>query len=197
MKVIGITGGIGAGKSQILTYLKKVSNCRVLEADKVANALKEPGQPCYEPLVALLGREILDEGGRIGRERMAAAIFGRAKLREQVNEIIHPAVKRYILDAIETEKNERVIDYFFIEAALLIEDGYVTICDELWYIYADEAERRRRLSADRGYSREKIDAIMASQLTDGQFRQHCRVVIDNSRTLKEAYVQIEKALEGK
>lgn len=86
-----------------------------------------------------------------------------------------------------------------IEAALLIEDHYEEICDELWYIYAEPQVRRERLRASRGYSDEKISAIFASQLSDEEFRKHCQAVIDNSGCIEEAYKeiqgQIDKALE--
>ena len=75
MKVIGITGGIGAGKSQILSYIEDGCNCRILLADSVAHTVREPGQPCCDRLTALLGKEILAADGRIDNEKMAAVIF--------------------------------------------------------------------------------------------------------------------------
>ena len=82
---------------------------------------------------------------------------------EQVNSIIHPAVKEWILKEIHSENEKNELDFLFIEAALLIEDGYLNIVDEMWYIYAREEVRRARLKTSRNYSDEKIDAIMQSQ----------------------------------
>ncbi|MBO5473452.1 MAG: dephospho-CoA kinase [Lachnospiraceae bacterium] len=197
MKVIGITGGVGAGKSEILTYLKERCNCRVIMADRLAETLEEPGQKCYRQLVALLGGEILQADGRIDRQKMAARIFADSKLLTAVNEIIHPAVKEYILKTIETEKAADALEYLFIEAALLIEDGYDRIVDELWYIHADVDVRRQRLKDARGYSDEKIDSILKGQLSEEAFYRHCPVVIENSGTLESVYQQInEKLGEG-
>lgn len=197
MKVIGITGGVGAGKSEILTYLKERCNCRVIMADRLAETLEEPGQECYRQLVALLGGEILRADGRIDRQKMAARIFADSKLLTAVNEIIHPAVKEYILQTIETEKAADALEYLFIEAALLIEDGYDRIVDELWYIHADVDVRRQRLKDARGYSDEKIDSILKGQLSEEAFYRHCPVVIENSGTLESVYQQInEKLGEG-
>ena len=75
MKVIGITGGVGAGKSEILSYIRERYNCRILLADEAAHKVKEKGQPCYEKLVALLSDEILDETGNINKVKMAEKIF--------------------------------------------------------------------------------------------------------------------------
>lgn len=75
MRLIGITGGVGAGKSTILAYIRAHYRCRIYLADEVAHAVKEPGQPCYQALVSLLGSEILEEDGHIHRGRMAERIF--------------------------------------------------------------------------------------------------------------------------
>ncbi len=189
-KVIGITGGVGAGKSAILTYLEKNYNSTVIQADMVAHEVKEPQGICYEPLVALLGSTVCDETGFIRRDLMAKMIFSDEKLLKSVNEIIHPAVKKVILDRIAVCKK----DYVFVEAALLIEDGYLPYLDELWYIYAEEEVRYKRLQENRGYSDDKIKQIFEVQLQEERYRAESDFVIDNSRTLSEAYRQIEERL---
>ena len=194
MKVIGVTGGVGAGKTKILTYLSEHYSCRIILADGVANQLKEPGQKCYEEIVTLLGTQILKPDGTIDRLKMAERIFSDRELLQHVNEIIHPAVKEYILQAIEEERRRNKIDFLFLEAALLIEEGYESIVDELWYIYADEAVRAERLKANRQYSDEKIQKILRSQLSDAEYRAHCSTVIDNGVALEETYRQIEKKM---
>ena len=194
MKVIGITGGVGAGKSEILSYLKEHCNCRILMADRLAEELEEPGQDCYDQLLALLGREILQEDGRIDRKKMAARAFADKTLLEAVNAMIHPAVKQAILQIIRDEKEAARRDYLFIEAALLIEDGYAEIVDELWYIHTEEEVRRQRLKASRGYTDEKIDSILKEQLSEEEFYRHCHYVIENSGSLESVYEQLDKKL---
>ena len=194
MKIIGITGGVGAGKSEILAYLQERTDCRVIIADKVAHELEKKGQVCYERLVALLGEEILTERGEIDKAGMAARIFADKQLLAQINSIVHPAVKEYIIGEIAKERSAGILSYLFIEAALLIEDGYEEIVDEMWYIHADEKIRRERLSTSRGYSEEKTDSIMRQQMSEDDYYRHCRVVIDNSKQLIDAYRQIDKKL---
>ncbi len=194
MKVIGITGGVGAGKSEILSYLKEHCNCRILMADRLAEELEQPGQDCYDQLLALLGREILQEDGRIDRKKMAARVFADKSLLEAVNAMIHPAVKQAILQIIRDEKEAARRDYLFIEAALLIEDGYAEIVDELWYIHTEEKVRRQRLKASRGYTDEKIDSILREQLSEEEFYGHCHYVIENSGSLERVYEQLDKKL---
>lgn len=196
MKFIGITGGIGAGKSEILSYIRKHYICEIYLADEVAHQVKEPGTKCYEKLIELLGKEILSPDGQIDKGKMADRIFADAGLLEQVNDIIHPAVKEFLLEHLELAKQKGRTELFFVEAALLIEGGYRELVDEMWYIYASEDVRRTRLRQTRGYSDEKITHIMAKQLDEALFRKNCDFVIDNSGALEDSYRQIDKKLEA-
>lgn len=194
MKVIGITGGVGSGKSLILNYIKSHYNCEIIMADDLAKDLCKKGELCYKPLVKLLGTDVLDEDGEINKSVMAQKIFSDDNLRIGVNNIIHPGVKKYIIKRIAYLRRKRTKDFLFIEAALLIEDGYKDIVDELWYIYTDEAVRRNRLKESRGYSDEKIDSIMASQLSEEEFRLNSDFEIDNSGNSEVSFSKIRERL---
>ena len=192
--IIGITGGIGAGKSTVLGYIRDNYNCLVIFSDDVANDIKKKGYPAYDELVALLGKEVLSEDGEIDKAKMASAIFNNKNLLKKVNNILHPAVNTFIINIIEKERALGTYDFVFVEAALLIENGYDKIVDELWYVYASEESRRLRLKASRGYSDEKIDDILGKQLDDATFREHCSFVIDNSGELSKASEQIDNKI---
>ncbi len=194
MKIIGITGGVGSGKTELLHYLEKNYKCRILLADRAALLLQEPGGVCHKQVVALLGREILLADGSIDRAAMAARIFRDRALLEAVNAIVHPAVKEYILLQIRQEAQKKEAGFFFLEAALLIEEGYGQIVDEMWYVYADADVRRKRLKEGRQYTDSKIDSILQAQLSDETYRAHCNFVIDNSRDITYAYEQIDKKM---
>lgn len=196
LKFIGITGGVGAGKSEILSFIRNHYLCEIYLADEVAHVVKQPGMECFRKLVALLGSDVLDSSGEIDKGKMADKIFRDRTLLEQVNAIVHPAVKEYILNRLEAARGQGECELFFVEAALLIEGGYKDLVDELWYIYASEEARTERLLSARGYSPEKIQAIMSNQLSEETFRQHCDFVIDNSGTLEESYLQIKRKLEN-
>ena len=193
MKIIGITGGVGSGKSEVLSYIGKNFDATVLQADEAAHLLMQPGQACYKPLLELLGPGFTDASGNFDRKKMSSVVFRDEKMRLKVNEIVHPSVKKYIRKAIEREEKQGTL-FFFVEAALLIEDKYDEICDELWYIYADEHVRRERLKQDRGYTEHKIDEIMASQLSEEEFSDHCDFEIDNSGDLEDTIRQIDQRM---
>lgn len=194
MKFIGITGGIGAGKSELLQYIQTKYRAKILLTDEVAKMLQEPGEELYEPLVALLGKTVLLEDGRIDKKKMANCIFAKQSLLAQINALVHPAVTRYVLTQKNLAKEEGKLDFFFVEAALLIENGFGELCDELWYIYAKPQTRIERLMAGRGYTKEKCESIMNKQLSDEEFRKNCKVIIDNSGSLEESFAQIDRAL---
>lgn len=194
MRIIGITGGVGSGKSEILKFIKDNFKCKVILADDIGNEIKEPGNECYNNLVNLLGKRVLLGDGHIDKKAMAEIIFNDVSMLKKVNSIIHPAVIKRIKEIADfTEKSEN-LDYFFIEAALLIECGFLDYVDEMWYIYAKADIRRKRLKIARGYSDEKIDSIMANQLSDEEFKENSDFVIDNSYDLENTYNQILKRL---
>ena len=125
---------------------------------------------------------------------MAAIIFSNKEKLSAINAIIHPEVKKYIIKQIQKEKEIESIDFLFVEAALLIEEHYDEILDEMWYIHTDIEIRSKRLAESRQYSAEKIADIMRGQLSEEEFRKHCNVVIINNGNLDETYKQINKIM---
>ena len=196
MKVLGITGGVGSGKTTILSYIEKQYGAKIIQADKVGHILMAVGGVCYEKIKELFGTDIIQENLEINRVKLGQMIFENEDMLKEINKIIHPAVKQYIIKQIEEERERRCVPFVVIEAALLIEDNYHAICDELWYIYASEAQRRFRLKRDRGYSKKKIDDIFKNQLTEEEYIKNTNLLIDNSdNNQANAYKQIEKGLK--
>ncbi|MCD7955915.1 MAG: dephospho-CoA kinase [Lachnospiraceae bacterium] len=243
-RILGITGGVGAGKSTVLSYLKERYGACLLEADRIGHQVQQPGEPCFDQIVAAFGKEILQDGGAIDRRRLGNIVYADREKMVRLNQIVHPAVKERIRREIDRicRENVRNLDetagiqkkspaetagnpkepfaeskarneicghrkqardtdisvpfvLIVIEAALLLEDHYDEICDEVWYIYADEQTREERLVQSRGYSREKVRQILSNQMSEEEFRLRCPVVIDNSGSdLNDTYTQIDQAL---
>lgn len=194
MIVIGITGGIGSGKSTLLSYFRQMDGACVVEADSLAHRLMQPGEGAYERIVDCFGEDILDAEGAIDREKLGKVVYTAPEPLSKLNGIVHPAVKEYILRDIELHR-EKGTEYYVIEAALLIEDGYRAICDTLWYVYTEREERIRRLIAGRGGDREKWERVIANQSSEEYYRENCDVVIDNGKDAEWMEVQVKKALE--
>jgi len=194
MRTIGITGGVGAGKSMVLQYLKEKYGVQLILADQVGHEVMEPGKKAYHAVLEEFGKVILSENGEIDRNVLGAIVFSDKKKLEKLNGIIHPEVKKEILSRIDQAKREGV-PCVAVEAALFLEENYDAFCSETWYIDTDKERRKNRLKENRGYSDERIDAIMANQKCHEEFLDRCQVVIDNNGLAKNTYLQIDKRME--
>lgn len=194
MKVIGITGGVGAGKTQILEYLNNKYGATICQTDALAKKLQKKGGECYAPIVEHFGEEILDEKGELDRKKLSDLVFSDQTELEVLNQIVHPAVREEVLKKIKSEERKNT-NLFIVESALLIEEHYEEFCDELWYIYVEDSARRNRLYYSRGYDNKKIDDIIAAQLPKEVFLKHCDRVIDNSSIFGETMMQIDKIVK--
>lgn len=187
---IGVTGGVGSGKSVVMELLEKESGAAVILSDLVAHDLMEPGAVSYRQIVGAFGEEVLDPDGRIDRPALSEIVFQDPEKLQKLNDITHPNVKREILARIARFREEGKVPLIAVEAALLIEDGYEALLDELWYVYVDEDTRIRRLMEGRGYSEEKSRSVMRQQMDEETFRQHCARVIDNSGAVEQLRGQL-------
>lgn len=200
MKFIGLTGGVGAGKTTVLKMMEQMYRVRTLIADEIAHEQMEPGTMCYQKLREAFDHcDIWNVDGRIDRLKLAGLLFSDGEKRQMLNGIVHPAVKEYILGEVEQERQNGYYEYVILEAALLIEDHYDALCDELWYVYASGETRKRRLMANRSYSEQKVEQIFDAQLSDEIYRSVCQVVIDNDRDEQYVLEQIKQLYrsEGK
>jgi len=196
MKVIGLTGGIGSGKSLVADILRDKYKALILDTDSIAKRQMEPGGESYRLVLEHFGEEILAPDGTINRQKLADIIFKDKDKRLLINQLTHPVVLEAVKKEIEEARNSGKTDYLVVETALMIESGYDFICDEVWYVYAPEETRRSRLKQTRGYSDEKIDSIMANQCRDEDFRARFDKVIENTKDKQYLEKQVD-ALIGR
>lgn len=194
LHILGITGGIGCGKSLILSYLEKDYKAHLLKLDDISRDLIMPDGKCYREVVDLFGEKIIQKDGTLDRGLIAKEMFESPALVEMMNSIIHPEVMRCVKEKIASPEMEKA--FIVIEAALLIEAGYKEICDEVWYIYASKDTRRARLIKDRGYSKERIERTFNTQLSDEEYRSNSDFVIDNNGDFDFTKKQIDERLKG-
>lgn len=194
MKKIGITGGVGSGKSKVLEYLTEEKEMKVYQADLIAHQVQEPGDICYEQICEYFGKEICAEDGTIDRKKLGAIVFADASKLEVLNQLVHPAVEKRIVELIDMEERDGT-SYFVLEAALLHTKFYRDILDEIWYIHVTEDVRRTRLQMARGYSDEKTTSIMNLQPSEAVFYQISDRVIENSDEFDKTAEQIDSAIK--
>lgn len=195
MKIIGITGGVGSGKSELLRRMEYLPGIKTVYCDPLARQLESPGGSLFPQLQQLLGNDIAKSDTELDVPKIASRLFSSPELQKKVNALVHPAVKEAFKTIAEEEKRKGEIQYLFLEGALILEAGFREVCDEIWFVYAKEETRRYRLKQSRGYSDEKIDSIMEKQLTEEEFRRQCDVVIDNNGTPEEALDRIRLILD--
>lgn len=193
MKILGITGGVGSGKSAVLKHLAADYQAVICQLDDVARMLQQNGQICFERIVEAFGKDVIGEDQELDRQKLGSIVFADSAKLQILNEIVHPEVKRWVIEDIEKKKCEGV-PLYVIEAALLPTAGYDTICDEMWYIYTSVEVRTERLKETRGYSEERIQNMIASQPAEEVFRNACHEVIENSGTFEETKRQIGELL---
>lgn len=194
MRIIGVTGGVGAGKSTILEYMKKHYGAEVIQADLVGHQVMEPGMEAYQKILGEFGDGILGAEGKIDRKILGAIVFADPEKLKRLDQIVHPAVKSEILARLR-RAGENGIKCAVVEAALFLEENYDAFCDETWYIYTNEESRRKRLKESRGYTDERVDQIFRSQKTHREFLSRCQAVIDNNGPAAETYQQIDRRMK--
>ena len=192
MRVIGITGGVGSGKSEVLRYLKEAYGAWVCQMDETAKELQRSGTTCFRRIVEHFGERVVSAEGELDRAALSVIVFSDERELQALNEIVHPEVIRQVRGDIE-EKRAQGLEFYVVEAALLPDVGR-ELCDELWYIYTEEKVRRERLKASRGYTDERITQMIASQPGEARFRSACTAVIDNSGDFEDTKRQIGERL---
>jgi dephospho-CoA kinase len=182
VKAIGLTGGIGSGKSTAATILAELG-AEVIDADRIGHEVYLPGTPGWNQVVSAFGRDIVAPDGTIDRQRLGAIVFAdRARLAE-LNAIVHPLIAQAVAQRLADRSNSG--RPLVVEAAVLIEAGWQTLVDEVWLVVANADAVVARLGSQRGLSREAIEARVRSQLSEAERRLHAQVVIDNSGSLAE------------
>ncbi|MBE5939888.1 MAG: dephospho-CoA kinase [Lachnospiraceae bacterium] len=194
--VIGITGGIGAGKSTVMNILKTEYQAFILETDKAGHVVMNPGGLAYQDIITNFGRDVLNDDETVNRKILADIVFNQPDKLALLNSIIHPNVKKYIICQIDEITKNHKSPLIFIESALLLNDNYDKMCDSIWYIYSDIETRFERVNRTRNMSRERFDEIVSNQLSDEILRKRCNVIIDNDKSIENTKEQIDFALKN-
>lgn len=192
--VLGLIGGIGSGKSFVLSCLKEKYDAVILETDAMGKSFQMPGERGYFAMLSLFGPDIMCPDGTLNRPLIAEKIFHAPELRLKVNQAIHPLVCQAVRERIHSERPERLI---VIECAILRESGLDKLCDRILYVYADEEVRIERLRKNRGYSREKCLQIMKNQAAEEENRRLSDAVLDNSGEKETTLKELHRLMKNK
>ena len=194
MKVIGLTGGIGTGKSTVSAYLKQ-KNIPVVDADQIAREITAPGSPVLDDIRALLGDDVFFEDGTMDRQKVASIIFSNQEILSAYEALTTAEAVRRCISELDEYRQQGIYDMAVLDAPLLFECGLESQTDEDWVVDADLEVRISRVMARDGISRQAIMDRIHRQMSSEKKREMADFVIDNSGSLDELHVQIDQLLE--
>ncbi|AMJ40492.1 dephospho-CoA kinase [Anaerotignum propionicum] len=194
MKVIGLTGGTGSGKSVVSQCLRE-AGAAIIDADLIAHQIIKKGKPAYDELVAYFGEQILQEDGEIFRRKLGEIVFRDKEKLEFLNICTHKYIVQEIAEQIQETKEKNQSKLIIIDAPLLIEAGLNEICDAIWVVYAHEEVRARRVMQRDGITYETAKARIANQKSWEEYKSYAHEVIDNSDTLENVQKQVESLMK--
>jgi len=192
MLTIGLTGGIGSGKTTVTKILAELG-APIIDADKVGHAIYAPGGPAYADMIAAFGNGILADDRTIDRSKLGPIVFTDPAALKRLNSIVHPkmyARMREMIDAMRAAGEARPI---VVEAAILIEANWLPLFNEVWLIVASQERVIDRVQRDRGLARVQVEARIKAQLSDDERRQHASIVISNDSTIDDLRAKLAEA----
>ncbi len=191
--VVGLTGGVGSGKSTVAEIVRK-RGLPVVDADLLAREVVRPEGEAYGPVLAEFGRGILNRDGSIDRARLASLVFGDAERRQRLERLIHPHVVRRMVGEIERAR-ERDDPAIILDVPLLFEAGLEQLCDRIWVVWAREDQRMRRLAARDGMEPDDVRRRMGAQMSLEEKMTRADVIIDNSGSFEETRRRVDHLLD--
>ena len=188
MKVIGLTGGIGSGKSTVAKFLREFG-ATVMELDKLGHEVMKSGGKVWQELVDTYGKEVIGEDGEIDRSKLGDIVFNDNEALERLNDIMHPEIDRRILESVEKYRQDGVKVLVLVAAVKLGTEKAPSV-DEVWLTRAPEEIIIKRLAERDGYSEDAVKARVLSQQSDEDILKYASVVIDTNCSLEELWESV-------
>lgn len=190
MKVIGLTGGIGTGKSTASQYLQKLG-FTIIDADRISREVVEPGKPLLAELKTAFGPEIILPEGALDRKALGSIVFSQEEKRLQLERIMHGEILRTIRDRVKEARQSGRYRAAFIDAPLLFETGLDGDCEIVWLITADDRVRIKRVMVRDGLTAEEVQARIDRQMSEEGKRRRADFIVDNSGAQSELYEALD------
>lgn len=180
MKVIGLTGGIAAGKSTVSAILNEL-DIPIIDADKIAREVVKVGKPALKEIEAVFGKDVIQQDGSLDRRRLGKIVFADPEKLKALNGITHRRIMKEILNRIEMYRKKMIYPVIIIDAALLIEAGIKELVDEIWLVVADENTQLKRLMERDKMSEDEALRRIRSQMPVEEKKKYANVMLDNNR----------------
>jgi dephospho-CoA kinase len=190
--VIGVTGGIGAGKSTVTQMLEELG-AAVIDADKVGHQVYLPDLPAWREIVAAFGTEVLNADRTINRQALGKIVFADPEALHTLNRIVHPKMFDRMAELIAGLRARGGMKAIVVEAAVLIEANWQPLVDQVWVVVASEAVVIERLAQQRSLSSEQVRTRIAAQLSNDERLKHAHVMISNNGSLDQVRTAVKQA----
>ena len=194
MKAIGLTGGIGSGKSTVSQFLAELG-ATIIDADKIGHEVLKPDTEAWREVVAAFGKQIVTTNGTINRDKLGTIVFDNSEARARLNQIMHPRIYNVVKTRLEDCRRKGVA-VVVLEAPLLLEAGWTSLVDEVWVTTAAEDTVLKRLRERTGLSESKSRARIRSQLPTEKRIKQADVVIDTDCNLDELKAKVKGLWQG-
>jgi dephospho-CoA kinase len=190
MKIIGLTGGVGSGKSTVAEMFREMG-ATVIDADQAAHEVYAPGTPGFDAVVREFGPQFVREDGAIDRQRLGAFVFNDEPALRRLNAIVHPLVREWMA-ARTAEAAERGDEVVIQDVPLLFENGLEGLFSSIVLVYAPEDVQLERLVQGRGVPPDRARSMIAAQMPIEDKRRRAHHVVDNGGTIDETRRQVEE-----
>ncbi|HOQ01134.1 MAG TPA: dephospho-CoA kinase [Acetivibrio clariflavus] len=188
MRIIGVTGGIGSGKSTVSKILASFG-AQVIDADVLARQIVQKGQKALEEIVNYFGEAVLDSEGNLDRKKLSGIVFKDKKKLEALNRITHNYIAEKIIEEIKKIKEDETV---VVDAPIPIEHGFIDVVEEIWTVIADKEVRIKRVMERSGLTYNEVEDRINSQLSDEFYLSISDRVIVNNGSIEELRLQVEK-----
>lgn len=194
MIVIGLTGGIGTGKSTVSSYLKQ-KGCKIIDADDMSRKMTEKGSSALEAIRDAFGDEYFSQDGSLNRKALGNLVFSDKRRLDLLQQIITSKVVKAIEEEVKRLKKEGYEGIAVIDAPLLFECNLDRLTDENWLVTADMESRIDRVAKRDDLSKEQILSRMKNQIGKKEAEKKCRCILDNSGTIDDLKKQVDENVE--
>jgi dephospho-CoA kinase len=190
--IIGLTGGIGAGKSTVAALLA-ARGARVIDADRIGHEVYRPGTRAFARVVEAFGADVVGPDGTIDRRALGARVFADADARARLNAIVHPEIAAEVGGRIAAARAASPAVPIVVEAAVLLEAGWRSLVDRLWVVSTRRENAIARVMASRGLTRAEVERRLEAQMPDAERRRAADLVIENDGSLEGLGKEVERA----
>lgn len=184
MKVLGVTGGTGSGKTVVCRMLKEQGG-KIIDADKITRKLQEPGQTVYNEIKAAFGTDVIAPDGTIDRKKLGAIVFTDRRQRGILNGIVHTRVSQEIKERIKKYREQGDVPFAVLDVPIPVEEGFFDTADCIWAVVANDDLRIARLMGRMGISEEEAALRISAQMTNREYEAIADVTILNEAGTEE------------